>query len=107
MSTTLDPVASFVINRVILTARIYELEAQRYTPAGLPALNLSLEHESEVQEAGQARQVKLVMKAVAFGALVERIAKQAIGSLWRFEGFLASGRNGKGVVFHIQDISQD
>ena len=107
MSTTPSPVASFVINRVILTARIAELEAQRYTPAGLPALNLSLEHESEVQEAGQARQVKLVMKAVAFGAMAERIAKQAVGSLWRFEGFLASGRNGKGVVFHIQEFSQD
>jgi primosomal replication protein N len=103
VTTTLNPSA----NRVILTACIAELEAQRYTPAGLPALNLTLEHESEVQEAGQARQVKLVMKAVAFGAMAERIAKQAIGSLWRFEGFLASGRNGKGVVFHIQDMSQD
>jgi primosomal replication protein N len=32
----------------------------RYTPAGLPALNLKLEHESEVKEAGQTRQVKVV-----------------------------------------------
>ena len=111
MSTTPSPAANVAANvgtnRVILTARIAELEAQRYTPAGLPALNLSLEHESEVQEAGQARQVKLGVKAVAFGAMAERIAKQAIGSLWRFEGFLASGRNGKGVVFHIQEFSQD
>ena len=103
MSTTDNPAA----NRTVLTARIAELEAQRYTPAGLPALNLMLEHESELEEAGQARQVKLVMKAVAFGAMAERIAKQAIGSPWRFEGFLASGRNGKGVVFHIQDMLQD
>ena len=103
MTTTLNPTA----NRVILTARIAELEAQRYTPAGLPALNLTLEHESEVQEAGQARQVKLVIKVVAFGAIAERIAKQAVGSLWRFEGFLSSGRSGKGVVFHIQEFSQD
>ena len=78
----------------------------RYTPAGLPALNLLLEHESDVQEAGQTRQVKVVMKSVAFGAMAERLVKQAIGSLWRFEGFLASGRSGKGVVFHIQDLEQ-
>ena len=103
MSTT----NSFPANRVVLTACIAELQAQRYTPAGLPALNFTLEHESEVQEAGQARQVKLVMKAVAFGAMAERIVKQAIGSLWRFEGFLASGRNGKGVVFHIQEMLQE
>ena len=105
MSTTNSPPANQSANRVVLTARIAELEAQRYTPAGLPALTFTLEHESEAQEAGQARQVKLVMKAVAFGAMAERIAKQAIGSLWRFEGFLASGRNGKGVVFHIQDMT--
>jgi primosomal replication protein N len=103
VSTTDNPAA----NRIVLTACIAELEAQRYTPAGLPALNLTLEHESEVQEAGQARQVKLVMKAVAFGTLAERIAKQAVGSPWRFDGFMASGRNGKGVVFHIQEFSQD
>ena len=107
MSTTNSPTVNRSANRFVLTARIYELEAQRYTPAGLPALNFTLEHESEVQEAGQARQVKLVMKAVAFGAMAERIVKQAIGSLWRFEGFLASGRNGKGVVFHIQEMLQE
>ncbi len=79
----------------------------RYTPAGLPALNLGLEHASQVEEAGQARQVKVTVKAVAFGAQAERLARQAVGSQWRFKGFLASGRNGKGVVFHIQDFTQD
>ncbi len=93
-------------NCVVLTARIAEAEALRYTPAGLPALNLLLEHESEVLEAGQTRQVKVVMKSVAFGAMADRLVKQAIGSLWRFEGFLASGRSGKGVVFHIQELEQ-
>jgi primosomal replication protein N len=79
----------------------------RYTPAGLPALNLTLEHESQVQEAGQTRQVKVVVKSVAFESLAERLLKQAVGSKWRFKGFLASQRNGKGVVFHIQEFIQD
>ncbi len=79
----------------------------RYTPAGLPALNLTLEHESQVQEAGQTRQVKVVVKSVAFESLAERLQKQAVGSKWRFKGFLASQRNGKGVVFHIQEFIQD
>ncbi|WP_404826434.1 primosomal replication protein N [Diaphorobacter aerolatus] len=90
-----------------MTACIAELQALRYTPAGLPALDLKLEHESQQQEAGVQRQVKLVIKAVAFGALAERLARQALGSNWNFQGFLASPRNGKGVVFHIQDIQQD
>ncbi len=94
-------------NLCVLTACIAELEALRYTPAGLPALNLKLEHESEVQEAGQARQVKVNVKSLALAAVAERLVNQALGSRWRFRGFLASQRNGKGVVFHIQEFSQD
>lgn len=89
-----------------MTACIAELSALRYTPAGLPALNLRLEHESSVEEAGQARQVKAAVKAVALGAMAERIGKQAIGSAWKFTGFLATPRNGKHVVFHIQEFQQ-
>jgi primosomal replication protein N len=94
-------------NLFVLSAGIAELEALRYTPAGIPALNLKLEHASEILEAGQNRQVKLVMKSVAFAAVAERLVQQVLGSTWRFQGFLASPRNGKGVVFHIQDFSQD
>jgi len=96
-----------VKNQIALTACIAEVQALRYTPAGLPALDLRLEHESVQQEAGTERQVKAAIKAVAFGALAERLARQALGSNWEFQGFLASPRNGKGVVFHIQDIQQD
>ena len=94
-------------NQLVLTACIAELDALRYTPAGLPALNMRLEHESDVLEAGQTRQAKAVVKAVAFGAMAERLVKQAIGSAWRFNGFLATPRNGKHVVFHIQEFQQD
>ncbi len=94
-------------NQLVLTASIAELSALRYTPAGLPALDLRLEHESLLQEAGQDRQVKASAKAVAFGALAERLVKQAVGSSWRFQGFVATPRNGKNLVFHIQDFSQD
>jgi len=94
-------------NFLDLGACIAELDALRYTPAGLPALNLKLEHESETQEAGQTRQIKVAVKAVAFGALAERLVKQPIGSVWRFSGFLGNTRHGKSIVFHIQEFSQD
>jgi primosomal replication protein N len=94
-------------NCLILTASIAERDAMRYTPAGVPALNLKLEHASSVQEAGQERQVKAAMKAVAMGASAERLAHQAIGSSWRFTGFVATPRNGKHVVFHIQEFQPE
>ena len=94
-------------NQLVLTARIAEVQALRYTPAGLPALDLKLDHESTVTEAGQDRQVSAAVKAVAIGSVAESLVKQAVGSLWRFQGFVATPRNAKHLVFHIQSFSQD
>ena len=90
-----------------MTACIAEAEPLRYTPAGLPAVNLRLEHESQQTEAGHTRDVKAAIKAVAFGATAERLARQNIGSRWTFHGFLANPRNGRNAVLHIQDIQQN
>lgn len=93
-------------NQLALTARITEAQPLRYTPAGMPALDLRLDHESQQQEAGVTRKVQVSVKAIAFGPVAERLARQALGSLWTFRGFLAAARGGKGVVFHIQEIHQ-
>lgn len=92
------------MNQLVLSARIAEAGALRYTPAGLPALDFRLEHESEITEAGQPRQVKMAIRAVAFGSTAETLGKQAIGTSWRFTGFLATPRNGKHPVLHIREF---
>jgi primosomal replication protein N len=84
-----------------------ETNVLRYTPAGLPVIDLKLEHESSVEQAGQIRQIKASMKAVAFGALAERLIRQSVGSVWQFKGFLATPLKSKHVVFHIQEFEQD
>ena len=104
MTVTGNAVAA---NQLLLTAVVAELGALRFTPSGLPAIDLRLEHESKIEEAGQPRQVKAALKAVAFGTTAERLASQALGSLWRFQGFLATPGNGKHPVLHIQDFQQD
>ena len=95
------------MNQLVLSACIAQASALRYTPAGLPALDFSLEHESEITEAGQVRQVKAAIKAVAFGSVAETLGKQALGSSWKFTGFLATPRNGKHPVLHVQEFQQD
>ena len=90
------------MNHVELTACIAELSALRYTPAGIPAANFVLEHESEILESGVARKVKLTVKAVAFGSLAEQAIKLPLGKAFRFTGFLINARTSKGIVFHIQ-----
>jgi primosomal replication protein N len=95
------------VNQTILSARIAEAKPLRYTPAGLPAVDLLLEHESETVEAGSKRLVLVEMRAVAFGTDAETLARQAIGSGFRFTGFLAAPRHGKHPVLHIQSFQQD
>ena len=95
------------MNQLVLSGCIAELKALRYTPAGVPALDLRIEHESEVTEAGQRRQVKASIRAVALGTMAETLGKRPLGDTGRFSGFLATPRNGKSVVFHIQEFQQD
>jgi len=95
------------VNITELTACIAEQSALRYTPAGLPALDLVLEHTSEAHEAGQARKIQLKLRALAFGSSAETLVKQAVGSVWTFKGFLATPRRGKSVVLHIQEFQQN
>ena len=76
----------------------------RSTPAGLPALDLSLKHESMVTQDGQTRQVSMEIRARAIGAITERLAKVELGSAHGFAGFLGSQRNGRGVVFHVTEL---
>ena len=93
------------MNLIELTARIAEVSPLRYTPAGLPATNLVLDHESEQMEAGSQRQVRLSIKAVTFGTLAEQASRLDLSQAFRFRGFLASARTNKSIVFHIQELN--
>ena len=77
----------------------------RYTPAGLPALDLLLEHESEVSEDGRPRKVSLQIKALAIGAITRQVDALALGSTAECAGFLGSTRNGRGLVFHVTEVA--
>jgi primosomal replication protein N len=92
------------MNRVVLTAQLVERGALRFTPAGLPALDLSLKHESSVTQDGQPRQVSVEIKARAIGEITRRLASVEMGSTHGFAGFLGSQRNGRGVVFHVTEL---
>jgi primosomal replication protein N len=89
------------MNRLVLSATLAERSAMRYTPAGLAALDLVLRHESEVSEDGTPRKVSMDIKAVALGSITRQVGAMALGSPASFAGFLASGRNGRGVIFHV------
>jgi len=92
------------MNRLVLTAQLVERGALRYTPAGLPALDLSLKHESEVTQDGKPRKIWFDIRARAIGDITARVEKLELGSTHGFAGFLGSQRNGRGVVFHVTEL---
>jgi len=92
------------MNRLILAAELVERGSTRYTPAGLPALDLGLKHDSEVMEDRQPRKLHLMMRAVAIGEITRAIAALPLGQAATFAGFVAASRNGRGLVFHVTAV---
>ena len=92
------------MNRLVLQAQLVERGALRYTPAGLPALDLSLKHESTVTQDGQPRQVSVEIRGRVIGDITKQLLAFELGSSHGFAGFLGSQRNGRGVVFHVTEI---
>lgn len=88
-------------NRLALSGLVKERSALRYTPAGLPALDLVIDHQSVVQEEGTPRTVTMQCKAVCIGTLAMKAQQLAMDEPVDFHGFLAPARNGRGLVFHI------
>ena len=82
-----------------------ELGALRYTPAGMPAVEFRLAHESEQDEAGGKRKVQAELGAVAFDAQARLMAGAKLGVRARFEGFLASkSKRSQRLVLHVTKI---
>jgi primosomal replication protein N len=92
------------MNRLLLSAQLVERAAMRYTPAGLPALDVGLKHESELSENGQPRKVSMEMRAVAIGEVTRSLTAMALGDAAVFAGFVTSARNGRGLLFHITTV---
>ena len=87
-----------------MTAQIVERAALRFTPAGLPALDLSLRHASEVVQLGSQRKVAFEIRARAVGPVTEALLAAELGVDHAFEGFLGAQRNGRGIVFHVETV---
>ena len=93
------------MNRLVLQAQLIERGALRYTPAGIPALDLRLQHASEQTEAGHPRKVVLELRAVAIGEITRSVLPLDIGAERGFAGFVSAQRNGRGVVFHVTEVA--
>lgn len=117
-SVTLDDTRDLPsANTLRLAVRLLERESLRYTPAGLAICQALVEHASVQLEAGQPREVRVVMAARFSGVLAQRLADEALGSTLLLQGFLGARRlhrDGKpsgSLQIHVQQyrllFSQD
>jgi len=95
------------VNCLVFSGHVLECEPLRYTPTGLPVLEMVLEHVSEVIEAGIPRRVELTLAAVALGDLAHMLADTPLGSALQIEGFLAPTRKGsRRLTLHVQQAQR-
>jgi primosomal replication protein N len=89
-------------NQVTLEARLAARGDLRFTPAGIPALDFQLAHESTQPEADVDRNVACELAAIAIGPLAKDLAAVAVGAQLRCRGFLARRyRTGTSVALHV------
>lgn len=93
-------------NLIKLTARILQVQPLRYTPAGIPVLDIVLQHESWQEENGQKCLVKFEIPARILGKQAEEWQYRQ-DAIIESEGFLAqhSQRFPKPVL-RIQNIKE-
>jgi len=93
-------------NKVRIDGCLLECEPVRYTPAGIPAVNAVLAHQSQPMEAGSERKTEFEIPLIALGDLALQFARFKPGVLLRVEGFLAaySMKRRREFVLHMQSF---
>ena len=93
------------VNRLVLDATLQERGDLRFTPAGVPAMDMLLRHASRQPEAGVERVVECELHAVAFGAPATALARVPAGTALRCTGFLARRyRTGVTLAMHVDEF---
>lgn len=92
-------------NRLVLTATVEREEDLRYTPAGIPVVEMWVRHQSRQTAGGFERDVACEIQAVLIGEDARRIAGKLAGSTVTLTGFLSqrSLRNPR-LVLNIEYV---
>ena len=89
----------------MLSGNLIELDALRFTPAGIPVVNFRLSHASEQIEAGAKREVQCEVAGLAFEREARLMAAARPGMQVKVSGFLAGrSRDSKQLVLHATTI---
>lgn len=95
------------VNRLDIQGRVTEISPLRYTPAGVAVLEIQIEHESEVIEAGQPRRLMFSVPVILMGDLARMHAGITLGTGLQLRGFMAPARkDSPRFRLHAQQVKQ-
>jgi primosomal replication protein N len=89
------------VNRYQVTAQLIERHSLRYTPAGVPAIDVLLEHVSEDLNGLDAT---IGLSAVAFGLLAQTLVTAPLGSQLKLDGFLRHSAKSKKIILQVNNF---
>jgi len=87
------------VNRYQVTATLIERQSLRYTPAGVPALDLQVEHLSTDLNGHDAT---VHLSVVAFGLVAQALLSTPLGSQLKLDGFLRHSIKSKKLILQIE-----
>jgi primosomal replication protein N len=92
-------------NFVDVAGVLSQIDAVRYTPAGVALLNAEIEHQSEQVEVGMKRKIEQSFRCRFSGPLALQAGQLALGRKIRVTGFLASAKRGSNsLIVHVQNL---
>ncbi len=89
------------MNRYQVTGTLQERQSLRYTPAGVPALDMQIEHPSEDQSGHDAT---VNLSGVAFGLVAQTLVSTPLGSKLKLDGFLRHSAKSKKLIVQIESF---
>jgi primosomal replication protein N len=100
-----EAAADHAANHMEVSGRLVELDALRFTPAGIPVVKFRLEHQSEQVEAGVAKKVSCEFEGLAVEENARLLSAANLGMTLRLRGFMdRKSRNSQRLVLHTTHI---
>lgn len=91
-------------NQVVIDGRLLKRATLRHTPAGIPVIDLVIDHRSMQTEAGGQREARCEVEAVAIGELAVRLSTQKLNQPLQIKGFLTRHSiKDRRLVLHVTD----
>ena len=95
-------------NRLVISGALANRPETRYSPAGIPIIRFTLQHDSIQQEAGMQRRAICNIAVIASGEeMLKRTTGLQGGQQLRVSGFLCRANNRQGenrLILHAEQI---